>query len=64
MKLKLTKEQVELLEIGSKLKYSDNEYLYFLPMWFKIEVGSNIAEVFNLENLPDNIKKIIEKFRL
>lgn len=64
MKLKLTEEQISLLEIGNKLQHTEDEYLYFLPIWFKIQNNSNIAKLYHLDKIPDEIKKTIEKFRL
>ena len=64
MKIELTKEQISLLEIGTKLQHSENEFFYYLPMWFKIENSSNTAEVYHLDKLPNDIKETIEKFRL
>lgn len=63
MKIELTKEQISLLEIGSKLQYSENEFIYFLPIWFKIKNSSNTAEVYHLDKLPNDIKEIIEQYR-
>jgi len=65
MKIQITKEQKNLLETGSKIQLnnSDDEFLYFLPFWFKFKEGELTGELFMLETLPEEFKDHIKSIR-
>ena len=65
IKIKLTQDQKNLLEMGRKLQLnnSDKEFIYFLPFWFKIKEDSLEGELYMLDNLPEEFKEHIKAIR-
>jgi len=71
MQLILTKEQIDLLEIGSKLQIRVNEEdfeddkfetWYYFPFWMK-KIEDDVFEMVHFESLSENIKNLINKER-
>jgi len=61
MEFKLTEEQENLLQTGSRIK-SNNYDLYYLPYYFnKLENGN--FEILQFHELPEEVLKHIEKER-
>lgn len=60
-KLILSKEQIELLNIGTKLRL-DSTY-YYLPFWFKATEEEGVFECFSLEHLPKELVDYLPKMR-
>lgn len=63
MKVKLTKSQKDLLNIGSKVEGLDGHFYYYIPFWFRSTDNSNIFEQYHLEKLPDELKFLIQTKR-
>ena len=59
MKVKLTKEQQELLNTFSTvLRNSDTTYMY-MPYWFKSTDEANVFEILTFEKLPKDLIQMI-----
>ena len=57
-KIKLTKEQIDIFEMGTVIHFPDNiQYMYF-PFWIKKENGE--FELINPEKLPKELKEWLE----
>ena len=54
MKIKLTKEQVDLLLQGNVLEKNGVIYCH-LPYWYKGVVGGDEFEVYHLDKLPEEL---------
>jgi len=63
MRVKLTKSQRDLLNIGHKLHTSDGYAYYYIPFWFKSTDKSNIFEQYHLEKLPTELLYLIDTKR-
>lgn len=62
MKIKLTEEQLELLDLGTfVITPSGNEYR-FLPFWFKKESDGTYSQM-SFEKLPEDLKETVRKMR-
>jgi len=61
MKIKLTHEQLDLLNMGSKVITKDMEVFYYFPYWIK-EVNDEY-ELINPENIPEGLKQQIKDAR-
>lgn len=63
MRIKLTKEQQELLSsMGSVVKTEKAVYQY-LPFWYKETEDEDVFEQFTFQKLPDDLVKTIEFYR-
>lgn len=63
MKVELSKSQIELLEMGTKIKGQGGTVYYFLPYWYKSTNQQGVYEEINWDELPEGIKKYIENQR-
>ena len=72
-KIKLTKEQFELLQTGTAVVLPNGDSYYYLPFWFKKCVGdlpehpafdyNTIFETYTFDNLPKELKDVIDAER-
>lgn len=62
MKIKLTEEQQELLEIGTKI-FSNFASYYSLPFWFKATKDSGVYEIYVPTKLPDELLYLMERVK-
>lgn len=60
MKIELTNQQVQLLEMGTKINTKDGNTYYFLPYWYKKVDNNGMFEELNWDKLPEGVKKYIE----
>ncbi len=56
MKIKITKEQLDLLNIGNVINTNEEKW-YYMPFWFK-QSGDDF-EIISFEKLPKEIKDIL-----
>ena len=64
MKIQLTQEQIELLNIGNVTRVGDTNYRYhFLPYYFRVYDDDNTAEIFFLEKLPEELVEYLSRER-
>ena len=63
MMIKLTKSQMNLLNIGSKLHTSDGYDYYYIPFYFKSTDKPNVFEQYSLEKLPTELLYLIDTKR-
>ena len=63
--IKITKEQKDLLTLGSVIKVNKPERkdYYYLPYWFEHDIETDEWRVFMLEKLPEAVKKTIHELR-
>jgi len=61
MKIELTNQQIQLLEMGKKINTGKNTW-YYLPYWYK-HVEGNTFEEISLEQLPEGLKKYLENIK-
>ena len=59
MKIQFPKEIIDFFKAqGSMITLNYETHVYFGFPWFKLDVGSNMAEVFwNLKEYPDELRK-------
>jgi hypothetical protein len=64
MKLKLTKEQIDLFDqLGTVVVVPSNEIYYYLPFWFKKTEVKNVFDVITFEELPKEVLETINDLR-
>jgi len=62
-KITLTKQQIELLDTGSKIKTKEGYTWYYIPYYFKSTNEQGVFEEYTFEKLPEGIKKFINEKR-
>ena len=62
MKIELSKDQITLLEMGTKIPTSNGGKWYYLPYYYKHIEGNTFEEV-TFEKLPEGIQKYINNQR-
>jgi hypothetical protein len=63
MKVKITKEQQELLDTGTMVITPENVTYRYLPFWYKETEDEGVFEVIPLGKLPDDLVNIIKAER-
>lgn len=63
VKKNLTKEQKELLDMGTKIILSNGDTYRYLPFWFKETEGDVFQEIINFEKLPKDLIDELNKIR-
>ncbi len=59
-KVKFPKEQIDLFDnIGTVVNTPSGETYRYLPHWFRETWEEGVFELFNFENLPDELIKAI-----
>lgn len=59
MNIKLTKEQIELLNTGNIINTVNKKY-YYLPFWFEEDKDNNF-KILNFDSLPNELIEIIKE---
>lgn len=65
-KVLLTKEQTDLLRMGSVVKVNkpeEKEYLY-IPYWFEHDVKTDTWTMYTYDHLPQHVKNAIKELSL
>ena len=62
MKVKLTRNQINLLERGTVFVGPNGQKWYYLPFWYKHE-GGNDFEQFSFDHLPEDFVEAIHEHR-
>ena len=60
MKVKITKEQQELLNTGTIVSTPENVTYHYLPFWYKETEDEDVFEIIPLGKLPDDLAKMIK----
>ena len=63
MKVKITKEQQELLNTGTIVSTPENVAYYYLPFWYKKTEDEDVFEIIPLGKLPDDLVKLLKDER-
>ena len=63
MKIKITKEQQDLLNTGSVVITPEDETYLYLPFWYKKTEDEDLFEIISPEKLPEDLVKAINIMR-
>ena len=63
MKVKFSKEQIDLFNIGTIINTADGSIYRYLPFWFKETDEEGVYELFTFEQLPDELIETIKSMR-
>lgn len=62
-KITLTKQQIEMLETGSKVKTKEGYTWYYIPYWYKSTNEQGVYEEYSFQELPEGMKTYLNNLK-